>query len=90
MVKDNGRNVSSQLEVMVGFAPFSIPLRWENLVWYLAIKAEVARRTPLDVIQRERGSSKDEDEGLSKSHFVVCVGEVVGGRGGFRADRDTY
>ena len=38
LVKNNGKEVPGRLEVIAGFASFSIPLWWEDSVWFSALQ----------------------------------------------------
>ena len=84
LVKNNGKEVPGSLEVIVGFASFSIPLWWEDSVWFLAL--QVANRLK---IQREgepeSRASIQQEEGGCESRKVVRVKGIRYGEGNSEA-----
>ncbi|RVX00292.1 hypothetical protein CK203_024581 [Vitis vinifera] len=79
LVKNNGKEVPGSLEVIAGLASFSIPLWWEDSVWFSAF--QVANRLK---IQREgepknRASFQQEEGGCEPRKMMrvkgMCYGE---------------
>ena len=84
LVKNNGKEVPGSLEVIVGFTSFSIPLWWEDSVWFSAL--QVANRLK---IQREgepeSRASIQQEEGGCESRKVVHVKGIRYGEGNSEA-----
>ena len=84
LVKNNGKEVPGSLEVIVGFTSFSIPLSWEDSVWFSAL--QVANRLK---IQREgepeSRASIQQEEGGCESRKVVHVKGIRYGEGNSEA-----
>ena len=74
LVKNNGKEVPGSLEVIAGFASFSIPLWWEDSVWFSALQVANSLK-----IQREdepeNRASLQQEEGGCESRKMICVME---------------
>ena len=72
LVKNNGKEVPGRLEVIAGFASFSIPLWWEDSVWFSALQVAAE---PVSKASSEQG------EGGCDPRTVVRVKKVRYGGG---------
>ena len=74
LVKNNGKEVPGSLEVIAGFASFSVPLWWEDSVWFPALQVANSLK-----IQREdepeNRASLQQEEGGCESRKMICVME---------------
>ena len=76
LVKNNGKEVPGKLEVIAGFASFSIPLWWEDSVWFSVTEIKPQRGVePVSKVPIEQ------EEGECVSRTVVRVEKEIYGKG---------
>ena len=80
LVKNNGNEVSGILEVIAGFASFSIPLWWEDSVWFSALQVANVLK-PQREVELVCNTSFKQEEGGCDSRTVVRVKKVRYGEG---------
>ena len=64
LVKNNGKEVPGSLEVIAGFASFSIPLWWENSVWFSALQVVNRLKIQREGEPESRASFQQEEGGV--------------------------
>ena len=87
LVKNNGKEVPGRLEVIAGFASFSIPLWWEDSVWFSALQVadeQVSKTSNASSEQGERGCDPRSKERVKEMHYgggnpAAGVGDRVTG-----------
>ena len=69
-----------RIKVIAGFASFSIPLWWEDSVWFSALQVAIVLKPQRGVASVSKASIVQEEVGTA-SRGLVCVEEGLCGKG---------